>query len=301
MLEPGSKVALVCPCGPPHLAKARQGMDILRSWGLRPVAGPLFLRYLEGKADPSELSFLAASDDFRWAELEWALGGECSACWIVRGGYGLARLLSRLDDRLADRPVFGFSDATVLLHALHRRGWQDLVHCANLQTLPTLAVDALEATRQWVVAGQVRNLSGTSLSSGRAAGPLWGGNLCVLASLCGTPEALQPGRKILFLEDVNEAPYRVDRLLTQLYDSGAFEGLSGVALGKFTGCGDLRVLWEHWTRRWQVPVVCDLPFGHCEENYPLLLGAWARLGQNQISWVARSMRSGSGAGSRSSS
>ena len=301
MLEPGSKVALVCPCGPPHLAKARQGMEILRSWGLQPVAGPLFLGYLEGRADPSELSFLAASDDSRWAELEWALGGECAACWIVRGGYGLARLLSRLGGQLSARPVFGFSDASVLLHALHRRGWQDLVHCANLQTLPTLAAEALEATRRLVMAGQVSSLSGTSLRAGRAEGLLWGGNLCVLASLCGTSEALQPGPKILFLEDVNEAPYRVDRLLTQLHECGAFEGLSGMALGKFTGCGDLRVLWEHWAKRWRVPVVCDLPFGHCEDNYPLLLGARACLDQNQISWVVKSMRSGSGAGSWSSS
>lgn len=175
------------------------------------------------------------------------------------------------------------------------------VHCANLQTLPTLAAEALEATRRLVMAGQVSSLSGTSLRAGRAEGLLWGGNLCVLASLCGTSEALQPGPKILFLEDVNEAPYRVDRLLTQLHECGAFEGLSGMALGKFTGCGDLRVLWEHWAKRWRVPVVCDLPFGHCEDNYPLLLGARACLDQNQISWVVKSMRSGSGAGSWSSS
>jgi len=139
------------------------------------------------------------------------------------------------------------------------------------------------------------------LHPGRAEGILWGGNLCVLASLCGTPEAMRPGPRILALEDINEAPYRLDRLLTQLQDSGALAALVGVALGSFTGCGDLGPLWEEWSGRWQVPMLADLPFGHAADNHPLHLGGRVVLDYSQMSWVDRSILSGSGAGPLSSS
>ena len=271
------------------MGKSRQGMEILRSWGLDPVPGPLFEGYLKGRAESGELSFLAGSDELRWRELEWALGGECDACWVVRGGYGLSRLVSRLGSGWLPRPVLGFSDVSVLLQALHRRGWPQLVHCANLQTLPTLDRVALEATRDYVLRGQLPDMLGDVHYEGEGEGALWGGNLCVLASLCGTPEALGPDPKVLFLEDINEAPYRVDRLLTQLHDSGAFHGLAGVALGRFTGCGDLQAVWKHWSQRWRVPVLFDLPFGHCPDNFPIPLGARVRLTPSgQMSWVSRS-------------
>jgi muramoyltetrapeptide carboxypeptidase len=135
------------------------------------------------------------------------------------------------------------------------------------------------------------------LREGRAEGVLWGGNLCVLTCLCGTAEAMrgEPGR-ILALEDVTEAPYRIDRMLTQLEASGAFQGLAGVALGQFTECGNLEAVWKDWAQRWSVPVLADLPFGHDPNNHPLQLGASVVLDYNQISWVERSIFSGSGAG-----
>jgi muramoyltetrapeptide carboxypeptidase len=275
-------------------------MDIVRSWGLEPVPGPLFQAYLEGRPPLSPLSYLAASDELRWQELEWALGGDWAALWVVRGGYGLTRLLPRLGSQAWPLPVLGFSDVSALLYSLQRRRGSSLVHCANVQTLPCLRSDALQATREWLMEGRISSLRGSCLRPGQGEGPLYGGNLCVLASLCGTDEALLPGPKVLFLEDINEAPYRVDRLLTQLGQSGAFEGLLGVALGRFTGCGDLGPVWAEWVERWRVPVVADLPFGHCEDNFPLPLGQRVQIDQNQISWVLKSMQSGSGAGSASS-
>lgn len=295
-----SKVALICPCGPPHAAKTRQGIEILRGWGLEVEPGPILRRYLTAQQPVEPLSFLAASDAERRQELAWALGPEVEACWIVRGGYGLTRLLADLPPLGVERPVLGFSDVSVLLHALQRRGWPNLFHCANVQTLPVLDAAALEATRRLVLGEPLRPLPGRWLRPGRAEGVLWGGNLCVLASLCGTPEAMQPEPRILALEDINEAPYRLDRLLTQLQDSGALGQLAGVALGSFTGCGDLRALWEEWSDRWGVPTLADLPFGHSADNHPLQLGARVILDQSQISWVDRSIFSGSGAGPLSS-
>lgn len=301
MLQAGDRIALICPCGPPHLDKSREGMKILRSWGLEPVPGPLFSTYLEGKALPLDLSFLAGSDESRWHELEWALGGSCAATWVVRGGYGLTRLLPRLHDHFPARPLFGFSDVSVLLFALQSRGWGELVHCANVQTLPSLTPAALEATRRLVLHSDQGSLKGSIVRTGSATGELWGGNLCVLASLCGTPEAARAGPRILCLEDVNEAPYRIDRLLTQLWESGGLRGLLGVALGRFSGCGELELLWRHWAERWQVPVLADLPFGHTSDNFPLWLGKQVRIEGDQICWASSSMRRGSGAATDSSS
>ena len=293
------RIALVCPCGAPNLSRTRQGMEILESWGFEVVAGPILARRLAGGGS-SELNFLAASDEERLEELVWALSSpEVDACWVVRGGHGMTRLVQNLP-ALVERPVLGFSDVTALLQVLQRRGWRQLVHCANVQTLPVLDAPSLEATRQLLQAGRVSAMEGRWLRPGRAEGVLWGGNLCVLTCLCGTPEAFSGEGRILALEDVNEAAYRLDRLLVQLEASGAFRGLAGVALGSFADCGDLDALWRHWVERWQLPVLADLPFGHAADNHPLALGRRVVLDQSQMSWVDRSIFSGIGAGPTSS-
>lgn len=294
------KLALICPCGAPNLGRVRQGMKILQSWGFQVLPGPILQRYLAGSAGPSDLSFLAATDEERLEELTWGLGPEVDACWVVRGGHGLTRLVSRLPPLGAPRPVFGFSDVSALLHALQRRGWAQLYHCANVQTLPVLDADSLEATRRLVWEGQLKPMQGRWLRPGRAEGILWGGNLCVLTCLCGTPESFRAKDCILALEDVNEAAYRLDRLLVQLEASGAFRGLVGVALGSFVECGDLQQLWRHWADRWRVPVLSDLAFGHGADNHPLALGQRVVLHQAQMSWVERSIFSGMGAGPKKS-
>jgi len=299
-LRAGDRLALICPCGPPHRQRTREGIKILQSWGLEPVAGPLLQSFLDGGHGSSELSYLAGSDRQRLEDLSWAFKGDFAAIWVVRGGYGMARLLPQLP-AFRPKPILGFSDVSVLFQALLRRGWRQLYHCGNVQTLPTLTQGALQATRDLLFRGRLGCLSGQWLQEGRARGPLWGGNLCVLASLAGTSEGLESGPKILFLEDINEAPYRVDRLLTQLEQSGAFEGLRGVALGRFTDCGNLTPVWNHWAPRWNVPVLADLPVGHCSDNYPLQLGVGVELADNQISWLPSSIRSGSGGGSEGSS
>lgn len=288
------RLALICPCGPPHLGKTLDGMEILRSWGFELLPGPVLQAYLDGQGRPS-LAFLAAEDGLRQAELDWALQSDVEACWVVRGGVGLTRL--RLPQLGRPRPVFGFSDVSVLLHGLQRRGWTQLFHCANVQTLPTLSQSALQATARLIGGGGLLPLKGRWLRAGRAEGVLWGGNLCVLNCLCGTAEAMLggPGR-ILALEDVTEAPYRVDRMLTQMAASGAFEGLAGVALGQFSECGNLEAVWADWLPRWGVPVLSDLPFGHSPDNHPIQLGARVVLDYSQMSWVDRSIFSGSGKG-----
>lgn len=297
-LPAGARIALVAPSGPPHVANTQAGIGLLRQWGYDPVPGTVVAAYLDGRAGLRELDFLAADDEARLGELEWGLNGDHDACWVVRGGHGLLRLVPRLRSSGVPRPVIGFSDVTALLWALQRRGWPDLLHAANVQTLPRLDEAACQAVRGLLASGQNPPLSGHSYAAGEAEGQLCGGNLCVLAGLCGTPDALVCRDRILFLEDINEAPYRLDRLLCQLAASGALDGLRGVAFGRFAGCGDASTVLRHWGKRLGVPIVGEVSAGHCEDNYPLLLNRTVAIDQGTMVWTPRSTTSGSGGASK---
>lgn len=281
----GEVLALVAPCGPPDRDRLLQGVGILDRWGLRWEAGPLVQHYLQGGS--REHPFLSASDERRAEELAWALGGRFSGCWAVRGGYGLSRLLERLDPGVVPTRLLGFSDVTALLLWAGRLGWHErlpgsLVHCANVQTLPLLDGESLEWTRRALIGDGSSVLSGRILRPGQAEGPLWGGNLCLLAHLCGTPWSLPPGPKILLLEDVNEAAYRLDRMLMQLQQSRALQGLQALLLGEFVGCAGAEQLWCDWGQRLGVPVLTHLPVGHGSRNWPLRLGQSVRLQGEQL-------------------
>jgi muramoyltetrapeptide carboxypeptidase len=120
-----------------------------------------------------------------------------------------------------------------------------------------------------------------TLVPGVAEGRLVGGNLAILASLCGTRHAPRASGAILFVEDVGEPPYRVDRMLLQLERSGAFAGLAGLAFGRFTAEGeevcDVDDVLAEYAERASVPAVSGLPFGHVPENFVLPVGSRARL------------------------
>lgn len=272
MISPGAALALFASSGPPNQAWVRRSVTTLKAWGYRPVLGPATRPRL----------FLAGSDEERAEALVWALTEpRCEAAWLVRGGYGLGRLLPSLPwSELRPRPVIGFSDATALLWPLYRRGWQQLVHGPNVQGLAPYADERTrEATRELLAGSPVR-LRGRPLVKGTCAGPVVGGNLCVLASLCGTPEQFQGKGCIVFLEEVTEQPYRVDRLLTQLLHSGAFEGAVGIALGEFTQCGSPRALASVVRERLGglgLPVLTGLPCGHGPTNLPFVYGGYASL------------------------
>ena len=217
----------------------------------------------------------------------WALSEpSLDAAWVARGGYGLSRLLPHVPwHALAPRPVLGFSDTTVLLLALWRRGWPHAIHGPVLHSFADHIDDASrEATRALLLEGRCTTLAGTAMVGGSAQGPILGGNLCMLASLAGTPEALRGEGAIVLLEDVGERPYRLDRLFQQLRLSGALRGVSGLAMGEFLDCEAPE--WADWAlgdvlrelvEPLGVPVVTGLPVGHGASNQPWVMGAVARL------------------------
>lgn len=277
MLPAGARVAVVTPAGIPDPARLAAGMALISDWGLVPVPGA---------ALGQRHRYFAGDREARLADLRWALTApDIDAVWFGRGGSGTAQLLASLPlDSIDQRPIFGFSDATALFCALGRRGWP--VHAPVLHSLADGVDEASQRALQAWMAGAPSRLPGRWLCGPTEAveAPVLGGNLCVLASLCGTPHALQAAGSILLIEDIGEPPYKIDRLLRQLQASGALDGVVGVAVGELTGCAP--PAGADWTvqdmlievlQPLGVPVVVGLPVGHGRENHCFSLGAQARL------------------------
>jgi len=282
-LRAGDRVRLIAPGGPfdPDLLCA--GQRILEGLGLVPVVD---------RGEFGREGFLAGSDARRAAALAAALAEETTrAVWCIRGGYGTARLLSRLDlARLRRHPklVVGFSDITALLLQLARPGGFSAVHGPVVVQLSRLAKSDLGWLRtllfgapspQAVPLGRTR-----TLVAGTAEGRLVAGNLSILASLAGTPFAPDLDGAILCLEEVNEEAYRLDRLCWQLAAAGMLKGLRGVVVGELTGCTPAgagrysaqRVL-ERAVSALGRPALAGAPFGHGRRNVALPVGVRVRL------------------------
>jgi muramoyltetrapeptide carboxypeptidase len=250
--------------------------------------------------------YLAGSDAVRAADLNAMFADDAvDAIWCVRGGYGASRILPALDYALMQRkpkPFIGYSDITALHMAIHRHAGLVTFHgpvafraftpyslgelrrvlCtpeapARLGSPPPF--ESAEGRVDW------ENRVAT-LVPGTARGRLLGGNLCLMSHLCGTPYFPDLRGAILFLEDVEEAYYRIDRMLTQLWLSGALDGVAGVAFGKFTGCNPspfflqnrpLEDILAERCRALGVPAVSGLMIGHVEDQTTLPVGCLAEL------------------------
>jgi muramoyltetrapeptide carboxypeptidase len=259
------------------------GLDVLRGLGFEPVVpDAVYARH----------GYLAGTDATRLASLNQLLArDDVPTLMGARGGYGVHRLLSQVDyARLAQRTVVGFSDLTALHLALWARTGAAFVH----GPVVTQLVDLPDADRV-ALANRIRDPDRVETLHGAAdpappdlAGPvdgvLMGGCLALVAALVGTPFARFPEQTILLLEEVAEAPYRVDRMLTQLELAGVPDRVVGVALGALTRCDALRIdepdgrdAALERLRGWGVPVITDLPIGHGARNHAVPLGRAARL------------------------
>jgi muramoyltetrapeptide carboxypeptidase len=285
-LRPGARVALGAPCGVVDVDRLEAGADTLRRWGWEPVELP----HVRDRC-----GHLAGPDDARLDDLQAAIDDPTlRAIWVVRGGFGLTRIVDRLDLRgLRDAPrwVVGFSDVTALHHAVWRRA--GVVSChgqfAGRAHLVSRHADAATHLRALlageVAAGPLPRLAGDppprTVVRGRAAGPLLGGNLAVTAAGLGTPNALDARDAVLMLEDVNESPYRLDRLLTQLRAAGVLDGVAGVVLGTFVGCdpdpgvpsAPVEEVVHDRLGDLGVPVLAGLPLGHQDRQLAVPHGA----------------------------
>ena len=237
-LRPGDTVAIVAPASPVPADQVRAGLDRLgERYHLR-VADDLY------RSDPAA-GYLAGSDERRADELNQCFRDpDVRAVVLARGGYGILRLLDRLDAaalRADPKPIVGFSDATALLSWADRIAGVRGVHgpvVKQMRRLPpeqiTWLFDLLEG-RADLAAPVAAGLSPVGAArTGRIEGPLRGGNLTLLSHLVGTPWAVEPAGAIMLIEDVTERPYALDRYLTHLTLAGALRGAAGALVGDFT-------------------------------------------------------------------
>jgi muramoyltetrapeptide carboxypeptidase len=286
-IRPGSPVAVVAPSGPFPEDTYRAGLAILAE-RYEVVHAP------DPAAARGEHAYLAAPDRERAARFNEALRDErVGAIFVARGGYGASRILGLLDGAAleARRPVLiGFSDATAL-HAWAACRRVASVHGPTLTQLAELPAedravlfDLLEGRAQPVVRGLER-VAGPA--GAVAHGTLLGGNLTLLACLAGTPHLPDLAGALILLEEIDEAPYRIDRMLTQLLDASSLPRAAGVVLGDLVRCdraqgvppvptAALPVLVERLSPL-GIPVVARAPFGHGSRNLALPLGTPARL------------------------
>lgn len=273
-LSPGSSVAVVAPAGPAPAEPFRQGMEILSAR----------YRVVHGGIAPEpwdDLPYLAGDDASRASALNLALrDAEVEAIFFARGGYGSTRILQALDGgALVSRPIplVGFSDITAL-HAWAACLGIPTIHGPVVTQLSRLPREQVEGMFRLLEGGRAPRLDGLEpLVGGRAQGTLWGGNLTVISHLCGTPYLPDLTGQVLLLEEVNEAPYRLDRMLTQLRQTGALQKVAAVLVGDLTGCHDPRMVscrpvLEDCLGDLGIPVLLGVPVGHGDQNLALPLG-----------------------------
>lgn len=284
-LQPGDQVTVIAPAGPVPAELLAEGVAVLRSWELRVAIGAHV-----GDRHP-QLDYLAGADADRAADLTDAWCDPASVAVIcARGGYGCLRMLDQVDwARLASAPpkiFLGSSDVTALHDQFARHVEVATLFGPMIATPDFLDDSAAQGHLRSALfdqsAGRVVAVgSGPPIVSGSARGVLTGGNLSLVFGVLGAPDPPPPpAGAIVLLEDVTEEPYRLDRMLTQLLRAGWFEGVAGIVLGSWSGCGPLAEVRAMLTDRLAhlgVPVGWEFGFGHCPAQRTIPLGLHAEL------------------------
>jgi muramoyltetrapeptide carboxypeptidase len=295
-LASGAHVALVAPAGPlktpEDLPRAQENA---RVFGWEPIVGP---------HATERVGYLAGHDRDRLNDINRAIRDpKIDAIWCLRGGYGIMRILPEIDyDALSRTPkaIIGFSDITALHAAVQRKCRLVTYHGPHSrEALSDFSRDSLrraviEQTDSCGVAPSAREIN-----AGVAEGRLVGGNLALLASLCGTPFAPDLSDGILIIEDIDEPVYRIDRMLQQLKLAGAFNGCRAIVFGECVKCPDDaggggrpfdEVLGEI-AHSLGVPCLAGIPVGHIAEQWTIPMGAMARLDTSERRLTVTSYKS----------
>ncbi|MGZ3750718.1 MAG: S66 peptidase family protein [Mucilaginibacter sp.] len=280
-LKKGDKIAITCP------AKKLKGpmadaVALLQSWGLEVVLG-----------ETVEASFhqFAGDDQLRAHDMQRFIDDDSiKAIIAARGGYGTIRIIDHLDfSRFAANPkwLVGFSDITVLHAHLHANYQAQTIHGQMPVNIPDASAHSLQTLRK-ALFGEEINYSFTSHAlnrSGNAEGVLTGGNLSLLVAVMGSASDYSCDGKILFIEDVGEYLYSIDRMIRTLDRAGKLKNLAGLIVGGFTEVKDNDIPFGQTVpeiimevvKNYNYPVCFDFPAGHIPDNQSLVFGKTLKL------------------------
>lgn len=274
----GDKVGLVATARKISLEELKEGIDLIKSWGLIPVIG---------KTIGLEDNQYAGTDAQRAHDFQEMLDNpDIKAIWCARGGYGTVRIIDQLDFyKFVKYPkwIAGYSDVTVLHSHLHKIGFQT-IH----GTMPVSVEDNTafaKASLKQALFGEKPPIKYETVNSlnrqGKASGMLVGGNLSMLYSMCGSNSALDTEGKILFIEDLDEYLYHIDRMIMNLKRNNMLDHLAGLLVGGMTKMHDNRIPFGKTAqeivleavKECDFPVAFDFPAGHVDDNRALIMGA----------------------------
>ncbi len=289
-IKPGATIAVIAPAFPPDAQKLTKGIRYLKDLGYH---------IIEGESLSAKEKYFAGSDALRANEINrFFADAQVDALFCARGGWGTLRILDKLDYaniRKNPKALVGYSDITTLQLALwHKSGIPSV-------SGPMVAVEMgsgiVPFTEQHFWA-QIQNEASWYTfrfdckdevqiwNEGRAKGRLIGGCLSMLVHQLGTPYMPELSGQILFLEDVGEEPYKIDRYLAQLYQAGVFDKISGLILGQFIDCEDsnparvhisVKDILRDYFERIKCPVVFNFPYGHGMRKFSMPVGVRAEL------------------------
>jgi muramoyltetrapeptide carboxypeptidase len=275
-LKPGDTVGIAAPASPVQEERFFKGLAVLESLGVEAVYSKHIF---------AAQGYLAASDEARARELnQFFKDPSIKAILCARGGFGSMRIIPRLDfDLVRSQPklFLGYSDISALLWTLFDQGQLVTLHGPTVVGLDRLDGDSLAAFADALFHGkpiQLQAQAPLALRGGEARGVVVGGNLTTLCHLAGTPFAPRWNNRILVLEDCGEAPYRIDRMLSQLKLAGCLGSPAGVVLGDFTDCGpmsEVHAIFKDMIP--DCPMVAGFSFGHGPANQSLPIGLTATL------------------------
>lgn len=280
-LKLGATIGIAAPAGPISKEQLESGVAMLRKLGFEVVHAEDLTTRAAG--------YLAGSDERRAEEfMQLVANPDVHAIYCARGGYGCHRIISRLDPkavRSAGKPLMGYSDITTLLLWQLRKAGLMGFHGPMFDRSDGLSSESRRAIATSLLGlGPPPRFSGKPMQRGWGEGRLTGGSLKLVVASLGTPWEVDTRGSILLLEEVCEAPYSIDRMLSQLQAAGKFDEVVGIGIGAFADCTNpsmpeptaMAVLAELLTPL-GVPLVCELPFGHADQNLAWAAGARAAI------------------------
>ena len=282
-LKPGDKIAIVAPARKVSPSEMDVAINTFRSWGLQVVTGP----HLFGTNNQ-----YSGTDEERASDLQMMLDDpEIKAIICARGGYGTVRIIDQLNfSTFEQHPkwIVGYSDITVLHSHIQTQFGIETLHATMPVNFPDEGTEtATESLRKALFGDMLEyNIGSHPLNkAGNVSGELTGGNISILYSLTGSPSDIQTRDKILFIEDLDEYLYHIDRMMMNLKRSGKLSGIKGLVVGGLSKMNDNSVpfgkqaeeIISDYAREAGLPVCFNFPAGHIPDNRALIMGRETQL------------------------